>query len=372
MSEIRNEEKKIKGTDNVNLDESKTNTFLEKVFGDVTGAYTTLMCCIGDKLNLFKKLESRGPSTSIELAKIADVNERYVREWLYVMASAGYISYNPKTQKFHLPAEHTPILTQEGGPIFLAGIYQQFLAEIKNAQKLIQKFKDGGGIPLDEFDKDEFIGLERMTASWFDNLLLTEWIPAAPEVKSNLEKGIDVADIGCGRGRAIIKMAQAFPNSRFVGYDAVASVIEYANSQALALGLQDRVTFKKLDVEEGIPEEKRYDLITAFDVIHDLADPISALKSIYKALKPDGTYLWLEINSKDKPEDNFGQIGTLLYAMSVVYCMTTSLAEKGLGLGTLGMSPSKVKEYCNKVGFSHVRKLPVDNPFNVLYQVKIK
>lgn len=361
-----------KDEDNNNsFDESKTNSFLEKVFGDVTGAYTTLMCCIGDKLNLFKKLESHGPMSSIELAKFAEIDERYAREWLYAMASAGYVFYESKTQKFNLPIEHVPILTQEGGPIFLAGIYQQFLAEIKNTDKLIQKFKDGGGIPLNEFDKDEFIGLERMTASWFDNLLLTEWIPAVPRVKNNLENGIDVADVGCGRGRAIIKLAQAFPNSRFVGYDVVESVVDYANSQALSLDLQDRITFKKLDVGAGIPEEKRYDLITTFDVIHDLADPISALRSIKKALKSDGTYLWLEINSKDKPEDNFGQIGTLLYSWSIVYCMTTSLAENGLGLGTVGMSPSKVKEYCKMVGFNHVRKLPVDNPFNVLYEVKI-
>jgi 2-polyprenyl-3-methyl-5-hydroxy-6-metoxy-1,4-benzoquinol methylase len=370
MTEIRND---IKNNDtNANLDESKTNSFLQKVFGDVTGAYTTLMCGIGDKLNLFKKLELQGPMSSSEFAKIADINERYAREWLYAMASAGYILYDSKTQKFNLPAEHAPILTQEGGPIFLAGIYQQFLAEIKNTEKLIQKFKHGGGIPIDEFDKDEFIGLERMTASWFDNLLLTEWIPSVPELKDNLEKGIDVADVGCGRGRAIIKLAQAFPNSRFVGYDIVESVVDYANSQALSLGLQDRASFKKLDVEDGVPEEKRYDLITTFDVIHDLPDPISALRSIQKALKSDGTYLWLEINSKDKPEDNFGQIGTLLYSWSIIYCMTTSLAENGLGLGTLGMSPSNVKEYCNKVGFNHVRKLPVDNPFNVLYEVKIQ
>jgi ubiquinone/menaquinone biosynthesis C-methylase UbiE len=356
---------------NFSLDKTRTNSFLKKVIGDISGAYSTFMCCIGDKLNLFKKLESNGPTSSMELAKLANIEERYSREWLYAMASAGYILYDPTSEKFNLPKEHTPVLTQGGGAIFLAGIYQQFAAEIKNIEKLIQKFKDGGGIPLDEFDNDEFIGMERMTASWFENLLLTEWIPAVPELKLNLEKGINVADMGCGRGRAIIKLAQAFPNSRFVGYDVVESAIDYASSQALSLGLQDRVSFQKLDVSRGIPEEKYYDLVTTFDVIYDLADPLAALKSIQKALKPDGTYLWLEINSKDKPEDNFGQIGTLLYSWSIVYCMTTSLAQKGLGLGTLGMSPSKVKEYCNRAGFSRINKLPVDNPFNVLYEVKM-
>lgn len=212
MTEKENKDKN--NNTNISLDGSKTNTFLEKVFGDVSGAYTTLMCCIGDKLNLFKKLESQDSMSSSEFAKFANIDERYAREWLYAMASAGYVLYDSNTQKFNLPPEHAPILTQEGGAIFLAGIYQQFLAEIKNMDKLIRKFRDGGGIPLNEFDKDEFIGMERMTASWFDNLLLTEWIPAVPGVKNNLEKGIDVADVGCGRGRAIIKLAQAFPNSR--------------------------------------------------------------------------------------------------------------------------------------------------------------
>jgi ubiquinone/menaquinone biosynthesis C-methylase UbiE len=146
------------------------------------------------------------------------------------------------------------------------------------------------------------------------NLLLTEWIPAIPEVKNKIEKGIDVADVDCGRGRDVIKLAQAFPNSQFVGYDVVESAVNYANSQASSLGLDDRVSFRKLDVSLGIPEEKHYDLITTFDVIHDLADPDAALASIHNALKLDGTYLWLEINSKDKTEENFGQIGTLLYS----------------------------------------------------------
>ncbi|MDQ4073014.1 MAG: class I SAM-dependent methyltransferase [Thermoproteota archaeon] len=360
-----------KTRNNNDFDIAKSDAFLERVVGDITGAYTTIMCCIGDKLGLFKKLSSNGPLSSVQLARLAGIDERYAREWLYAMSSAGYVFYHPSTQKFCLPVEHVPILAKEGSPVFLAGMYQSFLAEIKNMGKLIEKFREGGGISLDEFDDDEFVGMERMTASWFENLLLSEWIPSVPAVKNSLEKGIDVADVGCGRGRAVIKLAQSFPNSRFVGYDVVESAINYANSQALSLGLEDQVKFKKLDVSQGIPEEKYYDLITTFDVIHDLADPMTALLSIKKALKQDGTYLWLEINSKDKVEDNFGQTGTLLYSWSIVYCMTTSLANNGLGLGALGMPPSRVKKYCSDAGFSHVRKLPVDNPFNVLYEVKI-
>ena len=210
-----------------------------------------------------------------------------------------------------------------------------------------------------------------MTASWFENLLLQEWIPTVPDVKTKLEKGALVADVGCGRGRAIIKLAQAFPNSRFVGYDIFEPAIEHAKSQSVSAGVSDRISFKQTDVSKGFPPEEHYDLITTFDVIHDMTNPQAALKSIRQALKPDGTYLWLEINSKDRLEDNFGAMGALFYCWSIMYCMTTSLAEGGQGLGTLGMPPSKVKEYCNVAGFTHVRKLPLDNPFNLLYEVRL-
>jgi hypothetical protein len=147
------------------IDKIKANAFMDKVFGDVTGTYISLMCCIGDRLDLFKKLEMNGPATSIELSNISGTNERYTREWFNAMASAGYLQYDSSTQRFGLPPEHSPVLTQEGGPMFVAGIYQQLLAEKKNMQKLIELFKNGGGIALKEFDENEFEGMERMTAS---------------------------------------------------------------------------------------------------------------------------------------------------------------------------------------------------------------
>ena len=203
---------------NIQINESKMNSFLEKVFGDISGTYVSLMCCIGDRLDLFKKLETSGPTTSQELSRIAGINERYAKEWLSAMACAGYLEYNATSQRFRLPPEHAPALTEEGGPMFVSGIYQRLLADVKNMEKMVQIFRQGGGIPLEEFDENKFVGMDRMTASWFENLLLQEWIPTVPDVKTKLEKGALVADVGCGRGRAIIKLAQAFPNSKFVGY----------------------------------------------------------------------------------------------------------------------------------------------------------
>lgn len=352
------------------FDEAKMNTFLDRVFRDISGTYTSLMCCIGDRLNLFKKLEAGGPMTMTELSKTAGINERYSKEWLNAMACAGYLEYDPSNQHYRLPPEHAPVLTEEGGPMFASGLYQSLFGEVKNMEKLVEVFKKGGGISLKEFDENEFVGTERTTASWFDNLLLQEWIPVVPHVKSKLENGAIVADVGCGRGRAIIKLAQAFPNSRFVGFDKIELGLEHARTQSVYTGVSDRLSFRQMDISKGFPPEEKYDLITTFDVIHDMVDPRSALKSIRQALKPDGTYLWLEINSKERLEDNYGTMGALFYGWSIMYCMTTSLAEGGEGLGTLGMPPSMVKKYCDEAGFSNVRKLPLDNSFNILYEVK--
>jgi 2-polyprenyl-3-methyl-5-hydroxy-6-metoxy-1,4-benzoquinol methylase len=253
--------------------------------------------------------------------------------------------------------------------MFASGLYQSLLGAIKNMEKLLEVFKKGGGISLKEFDENEFVGTERTTASWFENLLLQEWIPVVPDVKSKLESAI-AADVGCGRGRAIIKLAKAFPNSRFVGFDIFEPGLERARAKSVSAGVSDRLSFRQLDVSEGFPQEEKFDLITTFDVIHDMVDPRSALKSIHQALKPDGTCLWLEINSKDRLEDNYGAMGALFYGWSIMYCMTTSLAEGGEGVGTLGIPPSIVKKYCDETGFSNVRKLPLDNPFNILYEVK--
>jgi SAM-dependent methyltransferase len=258
--------------------------------------------------------------------------------------------------------------------MFVAGIYQQLLAETKNMEKLIKVFKKGGGISLKEFDDNEFTGMERMTATWFENLLLQEWIPAVPDIKSKLEKGALVADVGCGRGRAIINLVQAFPNSQFVGCDIFGPVVEYAKSQAASVGISDnRISFQQLDISKGFPEEQQhcYDLITMFDVIHDMANP-RCIESHLSRTQARWNIPLVRNYSRDRLEGNIGTMGALFYCWSIVYCMTTSLAEGGKVLGTVGMPQSKVIEYCREVGFSHVRKLPGDNPFNVLYEVKHK
>jgi SAM-dependent methyltransferase len=349
------------------IDQAKTEAFLGKVLGDTSGMTTTIMASIGDRLGLFKQL-AQGPATSVQLAARAEINERYAREWLGAMASASYLEYDPASELFTLPAEHLPVLAQEHGPIFFGGIHQVLIGMVEPLNLLIQAFQRGGGVPQSAYENNMWDGMERFTAGWFENLLLPVWLPAMPDVQAKLERGALVADVGCGRGRALIKLAQAFPHSHFVGYDLFEPTIAQATAKAQAEGVADRVHFEHRDVSAGLPEQ--YDVITTFDVIHDAIDPRGLLRAIRQALRSDGRYVCLDISCAEHLEENVGLLGSLFYGFSILYCMTTSLAGHGEGLGTLGLPESKLRELCAEVGFSSVRRVPLENPFNNLYEIQ--
>jgi len=252
--------------------------------------------------------------------------------------------------------------------MFMGGIYQHLPGLIKPLDQLIQAFRHGGGVPQEAYDNEFREGMERISATWFENLLVSQWIAALPDVKAKLEAGARVADIGCGGGRALIKLAKEFPNSHFVGYDTFEPAVGSATANAEEAGVADRVRFERRDVHDGLTGH--FDLITTFDVIHDIADPCGALTAIRQALAQDGTFLLLEINSAERLEENAGPIGAILYSTSVLYCTPTSLANGGEGLGTMGLPESKVQKLCAEAGFSSVRRLPFENPFNAVYIAK--
>ncbi len=350
------------------IDEAKLEAFLGKALGDCSGATTVLMAGIGDRLGLFKELGANGPATSAELSARAGINERYAREWLGHMAAAGYLDYDPANGRFTLPNEHAPILAEEGGPFFFGGVYQMMAGMSTPLESLERAFQAGGGVHQSEYSEHLWDGMERFTAGWFENLLVPVWIPAMPDVQKLLERAAEVADVGCGRGRALIKLAQAYPNSRYVGFDAFEPTIARAQANAQAAGVADRVRFEHRDVSKGLPAQ--YDVICTFDVVHDAADPLGLLRAIRAALRTDGRYVCVDINCSDKLEENTGPLGTFFYGASQLYCMTTSLANGGAGLGTLGFHEKKVQELCAEAGFSGVRRVPLDNPFNNLYEAK--
>src|SRR6266536_3739852 len=240
------------------------------------------------------------------------------------------------------------------------------IAEIGPYNQLIQAFRQGGGVPMEAYGPDLWEGQARFSASFFEHLLVPVWLPAMPEVQAKLERGALVADVGCGHGRALIKLAQTYPQSHYVGYDLFAPSVAKATANAHAAGVADRVLFEHLDVSEGLPEQ--YDIITTFDVVHDAVNPRKLLRAIREGLRPDGRYVCMEANGSDKLEENAGLLGSLFYGVSVLYCMTTSLANHGEGLGTLGLPETKLRAVCTEAGFSDVRRVPIEVPFNVLYE----
>ncbi len=350
------------------LDQSHVEAFAGKALGDMAGLMTTLFCVVGDRLGLFASLAHGGPATSEELASRAGVDERYAREWLRGLTAADYLEQDRATGKFSIPAAHVPVLAEEGGPWFFGGVYQETAGALPVLGRVIDVFRGGGGVAQSEYTPDLWAGMERFTGAWFDHLLVPVWLPALPEVARRLEDGADVADVGCGAGRALIRLAESYPKSRFVGYDAFEGQLERARANAAAAGVEDRVRFELFDAAKGLPE--RYDVITTFDVVHDAVDPLGLLRSIRAALTDGGVYVILEINSADDPADNVGPLAALFYGFSLFYCMTTSLAHGGAGLGTCGLPEARVREFAEAAGFADVTRAPVDNPFNVVYELR--
>ena len=349
------------------LDEAKVEEFLGKAVGDFSAAMTVVVASLADRAGLFKDLARNGPGSAADIAQRTGNNERYVTEALRGLATAGYVERDAEG-RYVLPPEHVPVLAEEAGPMFLAGGFQMFAGIPEALDRVLDAFKNGGGAPQSAYGSDFWDGMQRFTAAWFEHLLLGEWMPKLPHLDKRLKAGATLADVGCGAGRALLKYAEAYPSSTFVGYDAFEGQIERAKANADAAGVGDRVRFELLDVAQGLPEQ--YDIVTTFDVIHDAVDPRGLLKAIRGGTKDDGSYLMLEINCADRHEDNEGPLAAMFYGFSVTYCMTTSLANGGEGLGTCGMPEAKVRELGEEAGFSRIERVEMENPFNSLFELR--
>jgi SAM-dependent methyltransferase len=348
------------------IDHTSVEEFAGRVVGDVAGTMTSVLCALGDKLGLFAALADGGPATSAELAERAGVDERYALEWARGLTAAGYLEL--EDGRFVLPPAHAEVLANEGGLMFLGGGYQEMVGMFQVLGRVTEAFRAGGGVPQAAYPDDAYEGMSRFTRAWFDHRLLADWLPLVPGVLEKLEHGASWADVGCGAGRAVIRLAQEFPASTFVGFDAFPAQVERARRAAEAVGVADRVRFEVADGSKGLPGS--FDVISTFDVVHDAVDPAGLLAGIRRSLAEDGTYLLLEINCSDDPAENQGPISTLMYGFSVLYCMTTSLAHGGAGLGTCGCPPAVVQELGGSAGFGSVRELPIEDPFNRLYELK--
>jgi 2-polyprenyl-3-methyl-5-hydroxy-6-metoxy-1,4-benzoquinol methylase len=347
------------------VDEQAVEEFMGRVLGDTAGVWATVMSAIGDRLGLFRVLVE-GAVTPAELAHRAGIDERYAREWCSVLASAGYIEHDAPSGTFRLPAAHAAVLADDG-LASAGGLHEMTCAVMGMIDPVEDSFKTGAGVPYKAYPAGFWSGLERLTGTNFDHLLVQEWVPSIEGLEERLIAGADVADIGCGTGRALIRLAQAYPDSRFRGFDLTPEAIAVARASAEAAGVADRVAFEVHDVAQGIPGE--YDLVTTFDVVHDSADPAAIVRTARQAVRPDGVWLVLEIHSHDNLDDAAGPLGVLLYGISVMHCMSVSIAQGGAALGTCGVPESVLRQLCLEAGFQSVGRIH-ESPLDVVYEVR--
>jgi len=345
------------------LDRKRVQEFARKVFGFYTGGVLTLMIELGYRHGLFEAA-AQGPATSSELAARAGLDERYVREWLGAMATGGVVDYDAATSLFTLPAEHAQCLTGASSRNLAPGS-QTLRMLATRLPKVSDCFSQGGGVPYSEFRPDF---TEAMDASWrriYDGLLIKAFLPLVKGVPERLQQGIRVADVGCGTGHAVNVMAREYPRSTFVGFDLGEDAIARARAEAHAMGLAN-VRFERLDATT-LPTDPKFDLITSFDAIHDQRDPAAALRRIAGALATDGVYLMMEPRASSALADNLGQpFAPYLYGISVLHCMTVSLAEGGAGLGT-AWGEQVARSMLAEAGFTRVEALEAPGPQNTIY-----
>jgi SAM-dependent methyltransferase len=344
--------------------------FAQRVLADGTATITFLLAALGDRLSLFRVLADAGPLRPDDLAARAGIVPRYAVEWLSAMAAAGYVEYDPASGRFALPAAHVPVLALDDTPASLGAVLQWTLGVAPALDRIAAAFRTGHGVAPQEYGPDLWPAIERLSAPMYVNSLVPEWLPHLPAIDAALVAGADVADVGCGAGRALIALAQAYPRSRFTGFDTVAAQVERARANARAAGVEDRVRFEVRDATAGLPD--RYDLICTFDVVHDCPDPVGLLRAVRAALRANGTYLCLEMKCGDTLADNLNPSGALYYGVSVLYCLSASLAADphGAALGSYGVPEVRLAELCARAGFGTVRRLPIDHPIGTLYEVR--
>ena len=351
-----------------NFNQQKAEQFSQSLVDILNKSAVAIALSLGHRCGLFAAMAGLPASTSKVIAEKAGLNERYVREWLGTMVTGRVVNYFPETQTYQLPEEHAAFLTNEGE--FNLASSMQFVPIMGQVEdKLVECFKKGGGVPYSEYPR-----FHEVMASESDQTtvaaLESHIIPLVPGLREKLEAGIDVLDVGCGSGRAMITLAAAFPKSRFAGYDFSDEGISRADREAKALGLTN-VRFEVRDAA-AIGETAAYDLITSFDAIHDQANPAGMLAGISQALRSDGTYLIQDIAGSSHVERNLEHpVGPFVYTISLTHCMTVSLAYDGEGLGAM-WGEEKAEEMLNEAGFKNVTKHRLDHDFMNTYYVATK
>ena len=350
------------------VDTGKLEQLQGKVIGDVAGSLGLLMAYIGDRLDLYSALLEISPASSHELADNTGMDERYLREWLCANAAAGYIDYDATTAKFSLSPEQAVIFAAEGHPACMQGFFQAVMSVYIDEPKLTQVFRSGEGLAWREHSPCLFCGTERFFRPMYAMNLIDHWLPALDGVCEKLEAGARVADVGCGHGSSTILMAKAFPRSTFHGFDFHEPSIEHAREQARAAGVASNTIFEVVTAKQY--PGKNYDLVTIFDALHDMGDPVGAASHVASTLAEGGTFMLVEPFAGDSLEENLHPLGRIYYAFSTMVCVPASKSQEvGLGLGAQA-GQKQLTQVLNAAGFSQVRRAAV-TPTNLVLEAKV-
>jgi SAM-dependent methyltransferase len=345
----------------------RLNAFMGKVLGDVGAAANAPLIRIGDRLGLYKTLAAKGPVTPKDLAAATGTAERYIREWLSAQAASGYVDYDATSKTFSMNAEQAMVFADEDSPVFLAAVGDLVSAMVTDEPKITDAFKSGHGVSWNDRSECLFCGTARFFRTTYKHHLIQEWLPALDGVVAKLEKGARVADIGCGHGVSTLLMAKTYPKSQFSGFDAHPGSIDAAQKAAKEEG-RANAAFAVATAKTVPPQG--YDLACFFDCLHDMGDPVGALKHVRETLAPDATCLLVEPFANDRLEDNLNPVGRVYYAASTMICTPASLSQEvGLALGAQA-GEGRLKEVARAAGFTRFRRA-AETPFNIILEARV-
>lgn len=351
----------------VTVDRDAVWTFMERFVDLASGAATIMTLAVADRTGLLAVLADGHPRTMDQAAGDAGLDGRYTREILSQLVAASVLEFDARSGEVSLPAEHATVIADDASPYAMAGWLDMLSAAAPLIDDIATAARQGGGVSADRYPDRWVRGVARANSPGMRILLTRRWLPALPDVVERLQEGARVADIGCGSGAAALAMAAAYPRSEVIGFDIDPRALSAARAAAATAGLGN-VSFVHGSVGE-LPLDPPFDLVTAFDVVHDLADPSGALRRIRDALAPGGSLLMMEPALSARLEKNVGGREALFYGVSLLHCMTQSLAVGGAGLGA-AWGPEKAEELCRAAGFTTFRRVPIDNPFSAFFDVR--
>jgi SAM-dependent methyltransferase len=351
----------------VQIDGDKLMQFVFRAVDEVGATLNAALVVMGDRLGLYRALAGAGPLSPAELAERTGTAERYVREWLNAQAAGSYVEYDPDSGRYTLPPEQAVALTDPDSPAYLPGFFQIALGSVLDSPKIVDATRSGTGVGWHEHVHDVHEGCERFFRPGYNANLVTGWLPALDEVVAKLQRGALVADVGCGHGASTILMAQAFPNSTFVGSDYHDGSIETARQNSREAGVAERVTFETAPAVAY--RGTSYDLVTMFDCLHDMGDPAGAARHVRGTLKPDGTWMIVEPRAGDRIEENLNPVGRAYYGFSTLLCTPASLSQDvGLALGAQA-GEARIRDVVTAAGFTRFRRV-AETPFNLVFEAR--